>query len=150
VKILRAEDKYVFQLFRREKQLLIALLKLYPCITSVQQLSQSAALPEASQRLLEEALSEQRAENKRQVQALLKDPNRLQPTDTGCRLKLSPGELEWLLQILNDIRVGSWVQLGSPEQKMELALLNDKTAPHLWAMEMAGYFQMELLAAIRR
>ena len=51
--------------------------------------------------------------------------------------------MDWVLQVLNDVRVGSWVLLGSPE---ELAMdLNEKTAPHFRAMEMAGYFQAQFL-----
>ena len=73
--------------------------------------------PEANQQLLDEALAEQRAENRRQLQALLADPRRFAHTETGARLSLSPAEVEWLLQVLNDIRVGSWVRLGSPDDK---------------------------------
>ena len=80
------------------------------------------------------------------MQALLADPRRFGHTETGARLSLSPAEVEWLLQVLNDIRVGSWVILGSPEEKP--AELNATTAPHFLAMEMAGYFQMQLLEAL--
>jgi hypothetical protein len=103
---------------------------------------------EASQRLLDEALTEQRSENKNQLKAFLEAPQRFQERETGCRFALSSSEAEWLLQILNDIRVGSWIILGSPEQKSQLRLLNEQTAPHFWAMEMAGCFQMELLAGL--
>ena len=59
---------------------------------------------------------------------------------------LSGSELEWLLQVLNDIRVGSWIILGSPEQWFEAA--TPQTAPHLWAMELAGAFEMAFLPAV--
>ena len=113
-------------------------------------LSKSGRLPdaEANQQLLDEALAEQRAENKKQLQALLADPRRFEHTETGARLSLSPAEAEWLLQVLNDIRVGSWVILGSPEEKP--AELTAANAPHFLAMEMAGYFQMQLLEALER
>ena len=62
----------------------------------------------------------------------------------------SGSELEWLLQILNDVRVGSWIILGSPEQAMEFKLLNEKTAADFWAMEMSGQFQMNFLAALEK
>jgi hypothetical protein len=62
------------------------------------------------------------------------------------RLVLSPADVEWLLQILNDIRVGSWLMLGSPEEELEV--LSEKNAPHLLAMHMSGHFQMELLEAL--
>jgi hypothetical protein len=150
VKVIRStKDRLVFHLGRREQQLLLAVLKLYPCIPPAHQpLSKSAGLPdpEASQQLLDEALAEQRTESKRQLQALLSDTQRLQEHPDGWRLSLSASEVEWLLQVLNDIRVGSWVSLGSPEKK--LGKLTKTTAPRLWAMEMAGFFQMDLLHAI--
>lgn len=150
MRLLRStNDLLVFQLGRREKDLFLSLLQLYPCVPSAHQpLSRSAPLAaqEEDQRLLDEALAEQRAENKRLLQALLSDPKRFKETETSCRLSLLRTDAEWLLQILNDIRVGSWLLLGSPDQKFEA--LTETTAPHFWAMEMAGHFQMEFLAAL--
>jgi len=150
VKLLRAaNDRFVFQLGAPEKHVLLHLLKLYPRVPPAHhRLSKSGRLPdaEASQRLLDEALAEQRAECQKKLQALLADPQRLKEHPPGWQLSLASMELEWLLQVLNDIRVGSWVLLGSPEERLDL--VNAQTAPHLWAMEMAGAFQMEFLAAM--
>ena len=152
MKLLQSsKESLVFHLGKREKDILLAVLKRYPCIPSAHQpLSKSGKLPhpEANQRLLDEALAENRAGNKRQLRTFLADPRRLAENETGFRLSLSPSDLEWLLQILNDIRVGSWIILGSPEEKAEASLLNEKTAPHFWAMEMSGLFQMHLLEAM--
>src|SRR5262249_1175988 len=105
---------------------------------------------EVNQHLLDEALAEQRTENHKLLQNFLSDPLRLvpikKPGDDGFRLTVSPGEFEWLLQILNDIRVGSWIKLGSPEGPK--LVLNAATMPHVWAMEASGQFQMQLLAAM--
>ena len=142
-------DLSVFHLEKREKHLLIEVLKLYPRLPPAhQRLSKAGSVPdpEASQHLLDEALAEQRQENKKQLEALLAAPYRFRETQAGCHLSLSSSELEWLLQILNDIRVGSWVRLGSPEKKIQE--LNEQTAADIWAMELAGFFQMELLGAI--
>jgi hypothetical protein len=150
VKLLRhSKDRFVFQLGKRERQLLLAVLELYPRLsTAHQKLSKSAAAPaaEADQQLLEEALAEQRAENKKELMALLSDPKRSRPEPAGVRLSLAPVDLERLLQVLNDIRVGSWVRLGSPEEHLDI--LDEKTAPDIWAMEMSGFFQMHLLEAM--
>ena len=143
-------NRFTFALSKRDRRLLQEVLKLYPRIPPGHQtLSKGGKLPdeEASQQLLNEALAEQRAQNKKQVQAFLDSPKRFAENEAGCRLTLSAGEMEWLLQVLNDIRVGSWVILGSPEPRMELALMTEKTAPDFWAMEMAGYFQAHLLEA---
>lgn len=149
MKLIRASaNQFQFQLGKREKHFLLETLKLYPRIPSAHQpLSRSGNVPdqEANQHLLDEALAEQRAEHKQKLLAFLNNPERFAEAGSGCVLKLSPAEMEWLLQILNDIRVGSWILLGSPEEKINH--LDETTAPHVWAMEMAGLFQMQLLHA---
>ena len=150
MKLLRAtRTRLLFHLGQRETRLLTQVLKLYPRVPSAHHvLSKSGQLPdaEANQQLLDEALAEQRAENKKQVQALLADSRHFADTETGGRLSLTRVETEWLLQVLNDIRVGSWVILGSPDNKP--AELTPANARHFLAMEMAGYFQMQLLEAL--
>jgi hypothetical protein len=147
VKLLRtAKDRFVFQLGAEEKHVLVHVLKLYPRLPPAHhRLSKTGRLPdaEAGQRLLDEALAEQRAENQKKLLALIADPLRLKENAHGWQLSLSTTEVEWLLQVLNDVRVGSWVLLGSPEK--QLKAFDAQTAPHFWAMEMAGAFQMELL-----
>lgn len=154
MKLLRAtKGNFQFHLGQREKQVFCEILELYPCIPPAHQpLSKNGKPPQrdANQRLLDEALAEQRADNQKQLSVFLSDPLRLVPvkkqSDGGFRLSLSPVEIEWLLQILNDIRVGSWIKLGSPEEP-KLAL-NANTMAQLWAMEASGHFQMQLLAAV--
>jgi len=152
MKLVRStKTRLLFHLGQRETHLLLQILKLYPRVPPAHnQLTRSGQIPdqEANQRLLEEALAEQRAENRKQLLALLADPRRFVRTKTASRLSLPPGEVEWLLQVLNDIRVGSWVLLGAPEEK--LPELNDTAAPNFVAMEMAGYFQMHLLEALHK
>jgi hypothetical protein len=150
MKLIRASAKrFWFQLGKREMDRLSTVLKFYPCIPSAYpRLTKSTGLPdaEASQKLLDEALAEQRTENKKRLAAFLDDPKRLAETAGGWQLSLTSGDFEWLLQVLNDIRVGSWVILGSPEQRIES--VNARTAPHLWAMEVAGSFQMGFLEEV--
>jgi len=149
--VKKGNDQLVLELGKREKELLLALLSRYPVIpASHQPLSRSLATDqlEADQRLLEEALAEQRREHKRHLDELVADPQRLHDTETGSRLTLTSSEIEWLLQVLNDIRVGSWLRLGSPEKLAWNAGLNEATAPHVWAMELAGNFQMNLLKVL--
>jgi len=152
VKLVRhSADGFVFELSAKEKDLLLNVLKLYPRIPSARQpLRRSSTLTEdqSSQRLLDEALAEQRKQNQKQLQALLKDSARLTRHEAAWRLSLSTAEMEWLLQVLNDVRIGSWVLLGSPESPLEK--VNLETAPHLWAMEMAGSFQMYFLQMLEQ
>lgn len=154
MKLIRVTKSYfLFHLGKREKHLLTQVLHLYPRIPPASfRLSKSGKLPdaEANQRLLDESLAEQREQNRKTLQTFLADPRRFTDSEAGSRLSLSPSELEWLLQILNDVRVGSWIILGSPEQAMEFKLLNEKTAADFWAMEMSGQFQMRFLEALEK
>ena len=150
MKLIRSSPEgSVFQFGEREKQLLLQLLKLYPRVPSAHHIvSKSSQLPDqaATQRLLDEALAEQLTENKLRLQSLVEEPNRWTEENELLLLRLSDSEMEWLLEVLNDIRVGSWVLLGSPEKFYQT--VNPQTAPHLWAMELAGAFQMAFLHAL--
>ena len=154
MKLIRVtKSSFLFHLGKREKILLTQVLRLYPRIPPASfRLSKSSKLPdaEANQRLLDESLAEQREANRKALHTFLTDPRRFTDTEAGSRLSLSRAELEWLLQILNDVRVGSWIILGSPEQAMEFKLLNEKTAADFWAMEMSGQFQMRFLEALEK
>ena len=139
-----SETELLLQLGKQEKRSLLELLKLYPRLPAThQKLSKNSKVSESSQTLLREALQEQHSENKRQLEQLLFSPKRFHETETGVRVSLSPSDLEWLLQVLNDIRVGSWVRLGCPENKLDP--LKEETVPDFWAMEISGLFQMQLL-----
>ena len=150
MKLVRATGtQFVFELGQREERSLPQILKLYPCVPSAHHvLSKSGRIPDGqgNQQLLDDALAEQRVEHKKQVQALLADSRRFEHRERGARLSISRAEVEWLMQVLNDVRVGSWVILGSPDGKP--AGVTTANAPHFLAMEMAGYFQMQLLQAL--
>ncbi len=147
-------DHLVFQIGKREKSLLIQLLKLYPVVPPAHhKISTNEEDPkaESAQHLLDEALAEHRAENRQHLLAMIEDSSRFQEASTGYRLRLTPGEVEWLLQVLNDIRVGSWLLLGEPDERHGKRLrISLKNARHLWAMELAGHFQFILLSAGER
>jgi hypothetical protein len=137
-------DQYQFQLTSREKDLLLHVLGLYPRIPpGYQKLSRKGVPEDSNQRLLDEALAETRAHHQKELKALLSDPQRLKPDSRDWRLTLSSADVDWLLQVLNDIRVGSWIRLGSPDTPLKV--LDTQTAPDIWAMEMAGAFQMHFL-----
>ena len=139
-----------FHLEPWEGVMLAAVLSQYPCLPAAHQpLSQGGRLPNAldDQRLLDEALADHRQENKQQLDQLLADTTRFRQGEKGWRLSLTPGDFEWVLQILNDVRVGSWAKLGSPADLDELR--SDQPDPDVGLMETAGYFQTGLLAGWR-
>lgn len=152
MKFLRLHNEhYFFELAEAEKELLTLILRLYPVIPPAHQpVSKNSKKPDpAHQQLLDEALAEQRRENKKLVDTFLADPKRFIETSDSFRLSLSAAEIEWLLQVLNDVRVGSWILLGSPDEEMPVIAPEDSNAPHAWAMELAGFFQNAFLRAFR-
>lgn len=151
MKLLRTgKTGLIFHLGPREKQLLLETLELYPLVpASHHRLSRKddPSQSDENQRLLEESLAEQRKENRQQVQAMLSKPQRFREIKVGFELTLTHSEVEWLLQVLNDVRVGSWLALGEPEQGKEPKVTKEN-ASYLVAMEVCGMFQSFLLAAL--
>ena len=153
MKLIRTKrEKLVFEISLPEKRLLFEVLKLYPLISATHhRLSKTArsAKHDENQRLLEESLAAQRQENRKNVRAMLNEPGRFQAAASGFQLTLSGPEIEWLLQVLNDVRVGSWVALGSPDPEQgKKIVFNEKILPHFRMMELAGAFQMVFLDAL--
>jgi hypothetical protein len=152
VKLRKADQgRFIFQLGKREKLLLFEVLKFYPLIPSSDTGGGRAngTAHEASYKLIEESLAEQRLQNKRQLEAMIEDANRFTAIDGGWQFSLDQAELEWLLQVLNDIRVGSWLKLGSPDPKEQRRVeLSGQNAPYFWAMELCGHFESVLLHAL--
>lgn len=151
MKLLRKhKGQFLFGIEKREKDLLFQVLQLYPLVPpSRHQLSKTEEGPahDENQRLLEESLAEQRRRNRRQVVAMLEEPGRFRETEHDFRLSLSAVQVEWLLQVFNDVRVGAWLALGEPEE-LQLPEITKTNAPYILAMEGAGYFESVLLDAL--
>lgn len=152
MKLVHADqDRFVFKLSPDEKRVLLDILKLYPCVPPAHHRLSREDGDDAQaerQRLLDESVVEQRARNKRQVQTLLKHPGTFQRENHAWRLTLRRGDFEWLLQVLNDVRVGSWIALGSPEDLPRQLPADPQQARHACAMELAGLFQTMLIETV--
>ena len=144
-------NPFRFQLEGQEMKLLTGLLTLYPVAPATfQKLSgDQTAQVRAAQPVLEAALAERRAENRSQLQALLHADECLQRDPAVRTLTLTTAQMTWLLEVLNEVRVGSWLNLGRPDNPERLRLAQQNTnLRELWAMELSGYFQMALLEAM--
>ena len=75
------------------------------------------------------------------------DPAQLKETSRGLELTLAPTQMEWLLQVLNDVRVGSWLTLGKPEEG-EAPVFKERAGIYWVAMEVCGIYQSVLLSAL--
>jgi hypothetical protein len=151
MELLSAEgQRLVFRLSKREKPLLGETLKLYPLLPpSHHQLSRGADADAENQALLEESIATQQHSHKQQVDAWLANQARWAEDPGGFRLELDRDQIEWLLQVLNDVRVGSWLVLGCPDPDTgKQPKLTPKNAHFLLAMELCAHFQSELLEAL--
>ena len=146
------EQAVVFALSAREHEFLVQLLQTYPVVPPAHQpLSKGPPDPRLAeyQRLLDEALSEQRAANHRQLHAWLATPGRFQTAGDYHRFTVERTDGEWLLQVLNDVRVGHWLRLGSPETEGLTAESVDARQFFDWQnMDLSGYFQMTIMRAL--
>ncbi len=150
MKLRRAtSDSFEFQFSAREQELLQEVLRLYPLVPATHhRLSRGETTQSTeNQRLLEESLAEQRATNRRRVEALLGALTPAPNPDQPAALKLKAAEMECLLQVLNDVRVGSWLALGEPDET-KLPEINAENFRYAVAMEVCGAFESVLLAAL--
>ena len=97
------------------------------------------------EQLLNKSLAEHRGELKRQATKLIAS-GRLKAGQAGWRLSLNLEEREILLQLLNDIRVGSWRALGEPDTlETELPPASGKAQRFYSLVQLAGFFEVKLL-----
>jgi hypothetical protein len=148
----RAGERMVFRLSAREKQLLLRLLSFYPLQSeSLAKLSKSAdARFDDANELLVSARKEQRSELSGWLARRLSEGAALVTAGTGWRLVLDGADAERLLQVLNEIRVGAWLKLGSPDN-LDAVESDDAAvalAPLHGLMMLTGQFEMVLVHAM--
>jgi len=157
VKLIRSSEETVILNVAEGEQLMFAeVLKLYPVVPAAYQPLSRSMKDKSSgeeQDLLDEALSEQRETLRHQVHKWLRTRNRFRPVKAGFNFTLRRTDAEWLLQVLNDVRVGHWLLLGAPDDMLdgeEVKSLEPELHRAWLAMELSGMFQMEILHALER
>ncbi len=146
------QDRYEFQLGRREQHVFCEVLRAFP-VTPLEhhRLVRDDPAPAGAedQGLLQDSMAELKAGSRRRLEVFLANQHRFQPLPDGSRVVLTREEIEWLLQVLNDVRVGSWLALGSPDPDAgERPRLTPGTARYLPLMQLSAAFQYALLAAL--
>lgn len=152
MKLLRIDgDRFDFEFSPVEKELFFHALNLYPLVPeSHHRLTKGKQMPgqRENQRLLEETIQSQRDENRKEIATWLDEPERFTRSGEDWRVQFDRDDLEWLLQVMNDIRVGSWIAVGSPEHSQEQPMETDPDSlRNLLRMEIAGSFEMYFLGA---
>ena len=155
MRLVRASsEEYVFQMTGRERGLFLDVLRRFPLIPpSHHQLSRGLPAEEKAEneRLLAQTMAARKQGQRSRVEKLIASPNRFVARGTGWRITFSREEMEWLLQVLNDVRVGSWLVLGCPDpEEGRGPEVTPANAAHLLLMELSGHFQCALLEALDR
>jgi len=149
----RDGGRLVFRMNGREKVLLERLTGFYPLRTdSEPKISRStdANLGEAND-LLADAMRERRQELSNWLSQRLHDGGVLMCKGKEWRLILDGEDVENLLQILNELRVSSWVKLGRPQDLDAVSPSAESAfaaAPLHALMMLTGQFQMVLVRAL--
>jgi hypothetical protein len=154
VKQLKSRDAdYVFALSAQEKELMLKLFEHFPQVpVAHHRLSQAADSSGTgeNQGLLEESLKAHQSRDRAWLATSFQGAPRFQAVESGFHLRLEREEMERLLQIFNDVRVGSWLALKSPDLGGKKNLkVTRLTAPFIQRMELAGIFEMILLRALQ-
>ncbi|MDE3068291.1 MAG: hypothetical protein KGJ60_12155 [Verrucomicrobiota bacterium] len=149
MRLLKQDSRgWQYELNRREAVFLRTLLHEFPLTPAgTARITRTDATPEADarERLLNEALAERRQELKSRARALLAAV-KLKAEHGAWRLNLDAEEREILLQVLNDIRVGSWRALGEPENlDRQVPTLSETELRLHGLLNLAGYFEYKLL-----
>ena len=153
MKFIRKDgEEFEFEFELIEKGLLFHLLGLYPAVpVSYHKLTKGRRIPHQAenQELLNDAIKAQREANQQEIITLLKDTGRFKDGGESTRAVFKHGELEWLLQVLNDVRVGNWLAAGSPDLQAEEEFQStSKTLQNVMLMELTSGFQMLFLGAM--
>jgi hypothetical protein len=149
--IERTADRLVFGLGSREKTFLERLLSYYPILPDASPRLTREPVTELAEAdlLLQDALREQKLELSGWLRLHLAEGEALRRSPTGWRLSLHAADIERLLQIFNELRVGAWTKLGCPESLDNESLSNLPGAvPFFAIMTLAGQFQMNFLHAL--
>ena len=147
----RNETELVFELTTVEYELVGFTLRAFPVPHEPPSGSRSPTSGEKSgpdPALLEEILREGKRDLLTRLEQFLE--TQPPPTPEGIRrLRLARSDVDWFLQVVNDVRVGSWYALGCPEEAEEDGLsINGDNVHHKIRLSVAGQVICRLLDAL--
>jgi hypothetical protein len=142
---------FIFRMEPREYTLFKGILSEYPLQQIGEQRISADSPPDEvaeEQKLLEDSLEEYRDKMRDELDKFLSEEDRLAKDEHGWTLTLDVAGIDWLLQILNDIRVGSWVELGRPEPESPVEVVTPEQLRRATALQFCGMWQSILLNAL--
>ena len=153
----RQGDNLVLVLRPRDREQWIFLLQRYPVYPASHHrlsLSPDAQTLAEQQQFLEETLTEQQRANQTLIEKFVRErlappPDEDENSPRAMRLTLTRAEVDWLLEVFNDVRVGFWVRLGRPDsEQMHSAQLMAARPLECASMELAAWAESFLLGAL--
>jgi hypothetical protein len=149
------DDRLVFQFSATERDLFLAAVSFYPLLNpDYHRLTKNAtADPKlaAEEKVLRDAMEEQRRENKKLLAEFIDSIDWKKSKEDKFRISLTPEQVDWLLRILNDVRVGAWDIIGRPNQQERSQIdLQSKNSHYYGVMELSGSFQSAFLHALEK
>ena len=146
-----SSGKLVFRFERPEREMFARILEMYP----IQQGAMRAISDEdGAQELLEQALREQRRKLREEAERLLRSNGALvidAEFNEFWDLTLGAAEVEWLLQMLNDVRVGLWTQIGCPNPSHDIKVKGEPSEELVRAhviMQLCATWQAIMMQAV--
>jgi hypothetical protein len=141
--------KFTFRFEQAEREWFRHILDLYP----VQQTVLRGVEETAADELLEKALAERRKKLRDDAELFLK-AGKLEidaQFNEFWDLTLNAGEVEELLQILNNVRVGLWTKMGKPDPSIEQLMPtkpNEEQVRAHMVMHVSAAWQGAMIAAV--
>ena len=145
----REGGKFTFRFEQAEREWFRHILDLYP----VQQTALKGAEESGADDLLEKALAERRKKLRGDAEIFLKAGKlEIDPAfNEFWDLTLNATEIEELLQILNNVRVGLWLRMGKPDPSIEQLMPtkpNEEQVRAHMVMHVSAAWQAALMAAV--
>ncbi|MDB6027911.1 MAG: hypothetical protein JWM68_4134 [Verrucomicrobiales bacterium] len=147
------KDTLVFEFTTKEKELFLAAISFYPLLNpDYHRLSKTVDEKNAAeQQLLRDAMEEQRRDHKKQLEEFIDSIDWEGENGKKFQISLSTERIDWLLRVLNDVRVGAWDIVGRPNHEQRDKInLQSKNSHYYGVMELSGFFQTAFLHALER
>lgn len=148
----KTDSAIVLELGLAETDFLKQILADYPLVADESR--RFSAFAEANEvrentQLLQSSLREHTQSNRAKLRAWLASTETWKPFADRTLLFLKTKDCSWFLQILNDLRIGSWQKLDCPDsEEFDSVELNRENAHPLLAMKVSGFLQTLILNAL--
>lgn len=157
----KTDDYLIFEFHAHGKGQLTSILNCFPLPSKWEvELSRndSEGELEEDRAFLEETLGNERNILKTTLDGFLNSPATFYQEDEVDHMRLKLDKVEWILQVLNDIRISAWQLLGSPNEEEKAALeefiQGDVPAEKMQQaqlfllLELAGYYQAVIIESL--